>query len=397
LGSPDIVEVFDGQTGSNASSWSADAAANTVTLTFADGDTNTLHFGAGNPVSDVQVAAVGTKFEISAVCFVTGTRIRTARGEVAVENLAVGDLVLTSQGRARPIFWIGYKRVRRPTPEQWPVRVTADAFGKGMPSCDLWLSPGHAVCVNAVGEVLIPIDHLINGATIAREEASEVTYWHVELESHDVLLAEGLPCESYMDAGNRDFFGRDYGRLPVVDPDRLAESLNCYARPFVNDGPILAFVRKRLSDRMKSLGWTADVDPGIHLVADGRRIEPRITGGSVRFVLPRSTANLGLCSHAFVPAEANVAEDHRRLGVALLGLRIGGVEIPLDDPRIADGLYAEERDAGVQWRWTNGRLTLPADLWAGRSGSVQLEVDFISDGFRGWRAPLSPQARRIVA
>ena len=94
------------------------------------------------------------------------------------------------------------------------------------------LSPGHAVCVNAVGEVFIPIDHLINGATITQVEADEVTYWHVELESHDVLLAEGLGCESYMDTGNRAFFGREYGRLAEIDPERIAESFRGYARPF---------------------------------------------------------------------------------------------------------------------------------------------------------------------
>ncbi|MGA2951594.1 MAG: Hint domain-containing protein [Caulobacteraceae bacterium] len=183
------------------------------------------------------------------VCFVSGTRLRTARGEVAVEDLAIGDLAVTATGEARPIVWIGRRRIVNPTAGQQPVRVSAGAFGVGLPARDLWLSHGHAVCIEAMDEVFVPISHLINGSTIVREAASDVTYWHVELESHDVLLAEGLPCESYMDAGNRAWFGRAYGRLEAIDPERVAESLSRYARPFVDGGPIVAAIRERLAAR----------------------------------------------------------------------------------------------------------------------------------------------------
>jgi hypothetical protein len=83
------------------------------------------------------------------------------------------------------------------------VRVVAGAFGGGLPGRDLWLSPDHAVLV---GEVLIPIRYLVNGATIVQVAVDAVTYWHVELERHEVIVAEGLPCESYLDTGNRGAF-----------------------------------------------------------------------------------------------------------------------------------------------------------------------------------------------
>ena len=186
---------------------------------------------------------------VTAVCFVSGSRLRAVRGEVAVEDLVVGDLVVTASGEARPIVWIGHKRLERPAPEQSPVRVRAGAFGEGLPTRDLRLSPGHAVCVDVMGEVLTPVGELVNGVTIVREQVDEVTYWHVELESHDVLLAEGLPCESYMDAGNRGWFGREHGRLAAIDTARVAESLTRYARPFVNQGPLVAAIRARLNAR----------------------------------------------------------------------------------------------------------------------------------------------------
>ena len=64
----------------------------------------------------------------------------------------------------------------------------------------------HAVCMDLCGEVLIPVGCLINGATIARVEVDRVSYWHVELDSHDILIANNLPAESYMEMSNRAFF-----------------------------------------------------------------------------------------------------------------------------------------------------------------------------------------------
>ncbi|MGA2950732.1 MAG: Hint domain-containing protein, partial [Caulobacteraceae bacterium] len=145
------------------------------------------------------------------------------------------------------------KHIEQPRPGAWPVCVRAGAFGDGQPVRDLRLSPGHAVCVDVLGEIFTPVSGLINGVTILAEPVAEVTYWHVELESHDVLLAEGLPCESYMDAGNRAFFGRQYGRLQAVDPERVSESLTRYARPFVNDEATVAALRRRLEARARRL------------------------------------------------------------------------------------------------------------------------------------------------
>ncbi len=99
------------------------------------------------------------------------------------------------------------------------------AFGDGLPIRDLILSPGHAVFVDGV---LVPVGPLVNGATIVQEEVESVRYFHVELDAHDVILAEGLPCESYLDDANRETFANSpqhtalHGRL---DPGELGEGL----------------------------------------------------------------------------------------------------------------------------------------------------------------------------
>jgi autotransporter passenger strand-loop-strand repeat protein len=180
-----------------------------------------------------------------APCYRSGTHILTDHGEVAVEDLRVGDLVRTVLGEtAAPIIWIGRRAVdcaRHPRPRQvWPVRVAAGAFGPGRPHTELFLSPDHAVYV---GEVLIPVKHLINRSTIVQVPAGRVAYYHIELSEHDVLLAEGLPAESFLDMKDGSNYARRAGPVRRY-PDfslRMWEAFGC-ARLVVT-GPDLAAAR----------------------------------------------------------------------------------------------------------------------------------------------------------
>jgi hypothetical protein len=148
----------------------------------------------GFDVSSVQVAQM-------VQCFAAGTRIATERGEVAVEAIQVGERVrVLLGGGLAPVIWVGQRGVdcaRHVQPlKVWPVRVAAGAFGPGQPHTDLLVSPDHAIYIE---EVLIPVKYLINGSSIAQVEMARVTYCHLELAKHDVLLAEGLPVESFLD------------------------------------------------------------------------------------------------------------------------------------------------------------------------------------------------------
>ena len=179
-------------------------------------------------------------------CFAAGTRIDTGRGEVAVEALGAGDrLRVPLRDGAAAIVWIGQRQVdcvRHPRPRLvWPVRIGAGAFGAGTPRRDLFLSPDHAVYVNGV---LIPVKHLINGATIAQVPVDAVTYYHVELARHEVLLAEGLAVESYLDVGDRANFSNGGGavRLFADFSSRVWEAFGC--APLVVGGPELAAARR---------------------------------------------------------------------------------------------------------------------------------------------------------
>lgn len=133
--------------------------------------------------------------------------------------------------------------------DQQPVRIRAGAFGPGLPVRDLRLSPGHPVLVGAdadgAGGQLVPVMSLINGTTIAREPVTSITYWHVELDSHDILLAEGLAAESYYDMGSRGWFAGENG--PLVDPDFVPAGENGRCRPVAVEGPVVEAERARLS------------------------------------------------------------------------------------------------------------------------------------------------------
>jgi microcystin-dependent protein len=140
-------------------------------------------------------------------CFAEGSRIATPSGQVPVESLAIGDVVLTRDGEASPIAWIGFRHVNcrrhaRPTAVQ-PVCIATNAFAPGCPSRDLRLSPDHAVWFDGV---LIPIKHLINASTVRQMSVREVTYFRIELATHDIVLANDLPVESYLDTGDRAAF-----------------------------------------------------------------------------------------------------------------------------------------------------------------------------------------------
>jgi hypothetical protein len=226
-----------------------DEAVGSATLDLPGGFTTTSFNVTNN--SD------GTEVTI-APCFRAGTRLLTASGEVAVEALAPGDMVVTLSGHRRPVRWIGHRRVdcrTHPQPGKiLPVRVRAGAFGVGKPRRDLYLSPDHAVFAEGDGEgVLIPIRLLVNGTTIAQAAAEEVTYYHVELASHDVVFAEGLAAETYLDTANRDCFDNGHGAVrlhPVFEPadafgDMVWEVLG-YA-PLVVVGPELDRVRAHLT------------------------------------------------------------------------------------------------------------------------------------------------------
>ena len=241
-----------------------------------------------------------------------------------------------------------------------------------MPHRDLLVSPDHAIFVDGV---LICAKQLVNGTTIRRErDWTAVDYYHVELDQHAILLAEGLPAESYLDTGNRGFFANS-GQPMVLHPDLTDETAyptreaNSCA-PFVSDEASVRPVWERLAERAAAIGrpitrrmTTTDAD--LRMMAKGRMVKP-IYGDDklVIFTLPRDAKEVRLVSRAQSPTEARPwLSDQRQLGVRVTRLVLRGAdevrEVPMDHPDLVDGWWAVEHDGQMMSRWTDGEAVLP--------------------------------------
>jgi hypothetical protein len=243
---------------------------------FYDGSFGVIYTANGGEPTFYTVNSVEDIFSKEAVCYVAGTGILSPEGEVPVESLRAGSIVVTASGQKRQVKWVGHRTMRcnqLPDPQKaWPVRIAADAFGPGMPHTDLLVSPAHALRVSCVDDVLITAKALINGGTIAQVPMNKVTYWHVELDSHDILMANGMPAESYLEMQNRHFF-TEIGAVSLhAVPDEGVRTQADMCLPFVAAGEVVTFARSRLQARAERLGWTADREVGLHLLADGVRI-----------------------------------------------------------------------------------------------------------------------------
>ena len=257
----------------------ATAAISGTTLTLTDGTASEI-FSLGS------APAAGTSFyvyadqsggtDISSVpCYCPGTLIRTVRGEVAIEDLAIGDEVVTAAGEARPIRWIGRRsysgRFAARNPDVLPVLIRAGALDDNVPKRDLLVSPLHAMFIDGV---LIPAASLVNGRSIVVIEAVErVEYIHLELASHDIILAEGAPAESFVDDNSRGMF-HNVAEYHSMHPDAVRMPAR-YCAPRVEDGDVLELVRQRIALR---LAPTAPRNPGPLLGYLDRACGDRIDG-----------------------------------------------------------------------------------------------------------------------
>jgi hypothetical protein len=151
-------------------------------------------------------------------CFLSGTRILSPRGEVPIEELTIGALVDTLNGPL-PVKWIGRQKFKK-TASSWhwsvaPIRVARFALDDQYPRRDLYLSPKHGLFVDGA---LIPVEHLVNGRSVApakMDDGEVIEYFHIELETHEVIFAEGAPAETLLVTNGREGFANfvEYERL----------------------------------------------------------------------------------------------------------------------------------------------------------------------------------------
>ncbi|HME19936.1 MAG TPA: Hint domain-containing protein [Acetobacteraceae bacterium] len=245
-----------------------------------------------------------------ALCFCSGTLITTPKGNMPVEHLKVSDVVLTHTGEARSILWIGIGHVlatRGRRNAATPVMVRKGALADNVPHRDLRVTKGHCLFIDGV---LIPVEFLVNHRSIVWDDfAQEMELYHIELASHDILLANGAPAESYRDDGNRWLFQNANSGWDLSPQLPFA--------PVLTGGPVVDAIWRWVLDRAGPRpGVPTTDDPDLHLVMDGRRVDgKKLRNGVFVCHLPSRPVSLYITSRSGVPQELGVARDPRELGV----------------------------------------------------------------------------------
>lgn len=326
-----------------------------ATLTVIEGDASaTLHLSGafGSEFYFQRAPDGGTEITYGVPCYCPGTLIATPDGDRPVEGLAIGDLVLTASGASRPIRWIGRRsyngRFAAGNPDIMPVVIRADALGDGLPRRDLTVSPLHAMAVEGW---LVPARLLLNGRSIVQQSrVARVDYIHIELETHDLLLAEGVPSETFIDDGSRAMFHNavEFAQLYPSTKNEVADARFCLPR--IEDGPALEAIRARLSliaakqtDRRAVAGY---VDVAADGVIAGWARSQLLPGTPVELVVRRGSVEVG-----------RVVANRRRADLDALPRYSGayGFEFRPDDESDIAGLTVHEALSGVRLRLSGAR------------------------------------------
>ena len=187
-------------------------------------------------------------------CLLAGTLIATPSGEVPIESLRIGDLVKTADGAPVPIKWIGRQSIplrQARQADRLPICVRSGALGAGLPRRDLYTSPDHALFIDGV---LVHASALENGRSIVAAEnlsLKTIEYYHIEAEGHELIVAEGVAVETFIDNEPRQKFD-NYAEYELLYPNpSMMQPLNLPRVKYARQLP--ACINQRLLARAAEL------------------------------------------------------------------------------------------------------------------------------------------------
>ena len=192
------------------------------------------------------------------VCFAAGTLITTPQAETTVETLSIGDHVRTADGEIVSVKWIGRQTASKILAgmHMQPVRIRAGALTNTLPHSDLTVTADHGMILD---DLIINASALVNGTTIdfvpLAELPDEITYYHIETQAHDVILANGAPVETFVDAVTRARFDNYQDYLDLYGAERLIPEMS---RPRISAQRLLPeTIKARLGIKGEVIDWDA--------------------------------------------------------------------------------------------------------------------------------------------
>lgn len=404
-----IISGFDGTRSglSDAVQIAGLKAADITNVTYPDADHIVLQMAQGSitlPITGVQsagytLAATKNGDLLLEVCFLAGALIRTADGDVAVENLRVGDSVMTWDWKAqaaveRPVVWTGGKHVtvREGLVDDeagYPVRILKNAIAHNVPSKDLLVTPEHSLFFE---NRFVPVRMLVNGASIFYDRSiTSYDYFHIETEEHAVIWANDTLTESYLNTGNHTIFSQTGQNVRFAVPSARTWQANGAAPLTVERGSVEPLFNALVA-HSKVIGCSVKaVRPQLTQYSDIRLLTPmeqvirpvRYVGDKAVFMLPANIDTVQIASLTSRPSETigPFVDDRRHLGVLVGqitlfdGQKVKEVTTHLTQPDLP-GWDVQET---APRRWTNGAamLRLPS---SSNQDTRQLSLQIISAG-----------------
>ena len=331
------------------------------------------------------------------VCFLADTMIRTATGDMPVQDIQIGAEVLawTPEGeQVRPVVWVGRKHaiVRQglaPDVAGYPVRICKNAIADGVPSKDLLVTPEHSLFIDGG---LIPARMLVNGRSIIYDTTiTSYDYFHIETDVHSVLTSDGMLTESYLNTGNRDGFTQDGAVVSLSSPVRTWEA--DAAAPLTVSRNKVEPVHHALAERAINLGFddvrdarAVVTDPDLHLITPAGKVirQSRESNGRAIFTLPSNVRSVRLVSRVAKPSDAigPFVDDRRELGVLVRNITLYTPESTrtitshLEETDLSG--WADKENSAI--RWTLGDAQLDLGSGAVEHGMSLLAVEIVAGG-----------------
>ncbi|WP_084294664.1 Hint domain-containing protein [Asaia prunellae] len=308
------------------------------------------------------------------VCYLLGTKIRTPSGEVAIEDLKIGDLIsvwdpISLTEICKKVKWLG-KSVACCTDgipgdsSNHPIKIEKDAISDNIPHSDLFITSEHCIFIN---KSFVPARMLVNGCTISYESnISSYTYYHIETEDHSVIWANGLKAESYLSTGNSQQFAN---RSSTPQPPQLRKNWeHDSAAPLRTERHFVEPLFYELLERAKMLH--ADFRPVVGQQASDSELTLRTEAGAVirplrqsgewvTFMLPESVHHVLLHSRVVRPSDSigPFVDDRRQLGVLVGDIKLFSCDSTrsLNDHLVSRNTKGwREYEQGMELRWTSG-------------------------------------------